>query len=123
MQMIPFSLKLWGGAYAGHISLVNCLLISVDRCVFPSYMHLQASPIFPPTAPPRQRVKETRHLCLSSFQGLMMTKTVESHSNLVSGVSSSFGVKLQSQPCLHIAKLHVQSFPFAGTDSLEVPMQ
>lgn len=88
MQMIFFWLQLWGGLCRtyifGQLSPDFCRQM---RCSF---------------------LCTSRQLCLSTFQGLIMTKSVESHSNLVPGVSSSFRVKMQSQPCLHIAKLHVQ---------------
>ena len=71
----------------------------LKRC---SYLLMFASiTMFPlTTAPPRWTVKETRHLSLSGFRGLILSKTFESRSNPVPGVSSSLQMKMQIQPWL-----------------------
>lgn len=85
-------------AHAAWISPVSYLLVSSSSSTDPTYSHLQASPMFPlTTAPPGWTVKETRHLCLSGFQALILSKTSESHSNPVPGVISSLQMKMQIQ--------------------------
>lgn len=99
-------------AHAAWLSLVSYLLVSSNSSAVPTCSRLQASPTFPlTTAPPRWIAKETRQLCLSGFQGLILSKTFASHSNSVLGVSSSLQMKMQIQPAYIFPNSMYTAFP------------
>jgi len=107
MQMIPFWLQLQGGPCSmdifGHLPSG---FFQVKSC---SYQLTFAS--ISPDYCTTQRDSEGNQASLSGFQGLILSKTYESHSNSVAEVSSSLQMKMQIQPTYILSKSMYAEFP------------
>lgn len=119
----PFLAALWGGLRSMYIFGQLSPGFCQQKCC--SYLLTSAS--ITPVSSDYHTSKNTKRrkpsLTSTVFKVLILSKTFESQSSPVPGVSSCLQMEMQTQPCLPIAKLHAHCFPFAGTGSSEVPMQ